>query len=194
MIDPDVAYWDRGVRNVPDMTGAKQLLDAQDLRHVAEAIGIDLPFRGTVLDVGCGTGRASQLCEAYVGADIAPSSVQYCKRRGLDARVVGESYDIVRMLKAFNTVLCISVFTHISREKRNEYLAVFADVAATPRKGFRLLVDIIQGDGNGDVSLWTSVDEDFRIDLAANGFVVLGAADFRWTDGVLHRYFWVKLA
>ena len=52
---PHTAYWDRGVRNVPDMTGAKHLLDGRDLYAVCQALDIDLPLPN-VLDVGCGPG------------------------------------------------------------------------------------------------------------------------------------------
>ena len=40
-LHPYASYWDRGESNVPDMTGAKHLLDGRDLEAVFRALGIE---------------------------------------------------------------------------------------------------------------------------------------------------------
>jgi len=174
----DAAYWDRGWRNVPDMTGARRLLDAPDLREIAAALVIELPLRD-VLDVGCGTGRAAQVCTSYVGTDIAPSAIEYCERKKIPAMLMTGSHDLPP--GQFQTVLCISVFTHMGRDERRAYLAAFA------RKADELIADIIIGDGTGDVAVWTAVREEFEADLREAGYVHSHPVDFQWDDHV-HSY------
>ena len=53
-------------------------------------------------------------------------------------------------------VTCMSVFTHIDETERARYLARFKKLAP------RLLVDIIPGDGSGDVPLWTADMDQFE--------------------------------
>lgn len=180
---PHTGYWNRGVRNVPDMTGAKHLLDARDLRRVLTALGVDVPLQGRVLDVGCGTGRLAQLCAGeYVGVDIAPDAVDYCKNLGLDATVIsGPTF----WFPAVDLIACISVFTHMAREERRAYLETFAEIAP------RAVVDIIPGDGSGDVARWTADPALFVLDVVAAGFSVSRVTDAQW-DVTTHRYYLIE--
>lgn len=176
---PDAVYWDKGARNVPDMTGSKHLLDARDLKAVCEVLDIPLPFR-SVLDVGCGTGRLSQIATRYHGADIAPSAVEYCHERAIAATLIVSPDDLPK--GPFQFVTAISLFTHISREARQAYLSAFAARADD------LLVDIIPGDGAGDVSVWTARPEDMLADLQAAGYEAVGVIEHQWDD-FTHRYY-----
>jgi SAM-dependent methyltransferase len=175
------SYWDRGAANVPDMTGARTLLDAHDLVEVCGALGIDLPLK-VVLDVGCGTGRLAQIADGYHGCDITQSAVDYCTARGLSAERFDDPSDIEGY---FGWVTCISVFTHIDRDERLDYLRWFADVADD------VLVDIIPGDGSGAVELWTADDPSFRLDALKCGFKIVATTDKQWDDHV-HRYFHLR--
>lgn len=172
------SYWDRGTANVPDMTGARDLLDARDLVEVCGRLGITLPLVN-VLDIGCGTGRLAQIAEGYVGCDIALSAVDYCAEKELDARLIDKPGDISG---AFGWVTCISVFTHIDRDERIDYLRWFARLAPDA------LVDIIHGDGGGSVQVWTADDATFRADVLACGFEIVAVTDLTWGD-TSHRYF-----
>ncbi len=176
------AYWDRGVRNVPDMTGAKHLLDARDLRAVFAALGVAVPLEGVVADVGCGTGRLAQLCanqSNYIGFDISPSMVDYCVDKGLSARLVNGPAQLTPFA---SLVTAISVFTHIDRAERQRYLPWFKVMAP------RVVVDIIPGDGSGNVALWTAVQSEFELDCVAAGFRIVKSVDQAW-DINPHRYY-----
>lgn len=179
-LHPYALYWDRGVQNVPDMTGAKRLLDARDLMSVCGALGFDVPIKGMVCDIGCGTGRMAQLCEGYHGFDIAQSAVAYCLGKGIEATLItGPAFFAPR---TYDLVSAISVFTHIDRAERQQYLQTMARLSAN------VLVDIIPGDGTGEVALWTADPAEFEADVRAAGFVVVGSVDHQW-DLHLHRYY-----
>lgn len=180
---PNAGYWDRGVKNVPDMTGAKHLLDGRDLKTVFTALDLPVPFPGFVIDVGCGTGRLAKLCADptnYWGLDISPSMVDYCRAEGLSADLMTEPRCHVMPDVALLT--CISVFTHMDRPERQRYLASFHVMAP------RVLVDIIPGDGSGSVALWTADPVEFVADVCVAGFNIAGDVTQKWDDH-MHRYF-----
>lgn len=179
---PDAPYWDRGVANVPDMTGARHLLDARDLKTICEGFGLTIPLPN-VLDIGCGTGRLARLCAGYHGVDIAPSAVDYCRARGIQADVISGPGDLPA--GPFDLVTAISVCTHINREDRQALLI------AIRARTTRVLVDIIPGDGSGDVSVWTAVPEEFEADLRAAGFDVIDVVNYQW-DMHVHRYAYAR--
>lgn len=179
-------YWDRGVRNVPDMTGTRHLLDAEDIPVLAGKLGLKLPF-ADVLDVGCGTGRLSKhVVGRYLGLDISDSAVEYCNAAGRSAKPIDGAGDIPGVGQ-FGLVVAMSVFTHISAEEREHYLRVFAKVAK------KMLVDIIPGDGQGDVALWTADPAQFESAVSGSGWSVTSVTDMAWgTDGIVHRYYYAE--
>jgi SAM-dependent methyltransferase len=190
LMSDTVAYWDRGLSAVPWVTGASTLMDGHDIVSLCDECGIALPLP-RVLDVGCGSGRLAQHATGYVGCDIAPSAVEFCLRRGFEAHEIDSPdglEDLVQAASPFELVTALSVFTHIDREERRAYLRVFRQAAG------RLLVDIIPGDGSGDVAMWTAVESEFRADLQAAGYDIWHVADRISPTGLTHRYFYALLA
>ncbi|MGE0363353.1 MAG: hypothetical protein AB7R67_21755 [Vicinamibacterales bacterium] len=179
------AYWNQGIEMVPAMTGAATLMDGADILEHAERLDIPLPF-DAVMDVGCGTGRLGQFAIVYVGFDVAADAVAYCRRAGRHAHLIaGPSSMPVEPLTGGpgDWVTCLSVFTHIARTERQAYLQAFLPLAE------QLLVDIIPGDGSGDVALWTAVPADFEADLAAAGWQIEASYDRACPAGPVHRYY-----
>lgn len=177
-------YWDRGVQHVVGTTGAGSVMDAKDIEEVLEVFQVRPPIEN-VLDVGCGTGRVARLCRGYLGVDIAPSAVEYCRQRGLAAELIGGVDDLPA--GPFEWVLCLSVFTHVGAEERERYLRAFAARAR------RLLVDIIPGTGLGDVALWTADPDEFARLLAATGWWLDGTTNLRSDVGNLHSYHYAEV-
>jgi SAM-dependent methyltransferase len=182
---PLAPFWERGVGQVPTVTGAAALLDAHDVPELAGALGMALPLV-RVLDVGCGTGRVARHCAGYVGVDISRDAVAYCRGQGLDARVIDGPHDLPWPPTApYGWVLCLSVFTHMARAARRDYLQAFRDRA--PRAA--LLVDIIPGNGTGHVGLWTAARGGFVRDLARAGYRVAATTRRTSPEGVTHEYY-----
>jgi SAM-dependent methyltransferase len=163
-VNVNALYWDRGIDAVPFMTGAASVMDAADMVATCGRLGLELPLRD-VLDVGCGTGRLAKICNGYMGVDIAPSAVAYCRRAGVAASTITGPSDLAAVGR-FGLITCLSVFTHIGREERRKYLAAFATMAN------RLLVDVIHGEEGGDITKWRADANGFMADLSAAGFVL----------------------
>jgi SAM-dependent methyltransferase len=185
-LHPFASYWDKGVANVPDMTGAKHLLDGRDFPVVFQSLGLQWPFSGRVCDIGCGTGRLAQFCQRYHGFDISPSMVEYCRQRGVDATLIAGPRIYAKPFLgdglAYDLVTCLSVFTHVGQDERRQYLTTFSMLAD------EVLVDIIPGDGSGNVAVWTAVPSQFEDDCRAAGFEIVAQADHQW-DMHTHRYY-----
>jgi SAM-dependent methyltransferase len=187
-VNPVAQYWDHGVDSVPQMTGAAHLMDANDMIGLAMDLRFELPL-ANVLDVGCGTGRIAKHCTNYYGVDISSDAVAYCRRAGLTARLIDGPRSLAREAwPTFDMVTCMSVFTHIDENERALYLARFKRLAP------RLLVDIIPGDGSGDVPLWTADTDQFESSLLLTGYQVYGVTDRKaQADDYLHRYYYAKV-
>lgn len=178
-------YWDRGWRNVPDMTGAKAMLDGCDIVDLSKSLGFSLPLKN-VLDVGCGTGRLAQHADGYLGCDIAPSAVEYCERKGIKAIVISGPDDMstTEPEPPYDWITCISVFTHIDILEREIYLERFRAL------GHNLLVDIIPGDGSGDVARWTADPAYFQQQVLDTGWEIKAVAERFWPGDNIHRYYY----
>lgn len=178
-------YWERGIDAVPYMTGAAAVMDARDLQDACARLHVRLPLAGRVLDIGCGTGRFQPYCTAWMGLDISRDAVAWAQRAGRTAFVM-EGYGPAALdgwLQDADWIVCFSVFTHIGPEERHDYLEAFSRIAPA------LIVDIIPGDGLGDVAAWTADAEQFDDDLQLTGWQVQCAADRHSPDHVTHRYY-----
>ena len=173
-------YWNVRQDQVPQQTGVG--FSENDLERVAAKLKVDLS--GSVLDVGCGTGRHAPLCGSYTGVDITPAMVEYARTHGADASLIDGPDDLTGR---YDTIICLSVFTHIPRAQRQAYLAKFKQIAT------RVLVDIIPGEEGGVIGLWGADPDDFAADLKDAGFKVLGTC-FLIMSGSSHMYFHCRAA
>ncbi len=86
-----------------------------------------------IVDVGCGTGgcyravRARLTNVSYVGVDIEPVALEYCRARGLDHLVRASANDIPLRAQSADAVICLDVLYYASIRPRTA-LAGFYDV------------------------------------------------------------------
>ncbi len=183
------AWWDCGDLDfVPYRTGAASVMDCSDLLEVWAELGVTLAGK-RVLDVGCGTGRVGDHCDHYQGLDVAPAMVAVTRKRGHKANLIRVMEDVDKY-KAFqpDLIICSSVFTHIPHDHRKRYLRVFHRVAR------ECVVDVIPGDGSGEIANWSAVVPDFEALLVAEGWRTLGVHEMTGPGGIQHRYYHIVRA
>ncbi len=70
-------------------------------------------LKGCTLDIGCGLGDMLKFRSNTIGLDINPLNVEYCKRRGLEARLMED--DVVPFPDvSFESVLLDNVLEHLA--------------------------------------------------------------------------------
>tara|TARA_B110000503_G_C7099211_1_gene393027 strand:- start:380 stop:967 length:588 start_codon:yes stop_codon:yes gene_type:complete len=69
-------------------------------------------LKGDMLDIGCGLGDMIQYRANSVGCDINPLNIEYCKKRGLDAFVMGYNKPPFKN-NSFDSILLDNVIEHI---------------------------------------------------------------------------------
>ncbi len=130
-------------------------------------------LRGRVLDVGCGIGDLLRYRANTVGVDINPMTVDWCRRRGLDARLMREG-DLPFDMGEFDGVVLDNVLEHIEAPQ-----PLLREVRRVLRKGGTLLVGVPGLRG-------FAMDMDHKVFYAeADLRRVLSAEGFR-TVAVLH--------
>jgi SAM-dependent methyltransferase len=75
------------------------------------------PLKGRTLDIGCGIGDFISYKANSIGVDINPEAVEWCTRRGLDARLMP-----VNILpfedSSFDSVILDNVLEHLEKPQR----------------------------------------------------------------------------
>ena len=166
-------------RGVPVATGVGEEIWMGDIEEVCAGIGWE--FSGSLLDVGCGTGRLARYADGYHGVDIAPAMVAYCQAQGLTASLVASPADLPD--GHWDQGAMLSVMTHMDREHRREYL-----FALRPRVT-ALLVDILPGSNGGDIGRMMADAEEFYDDLTEAGFSVIATFERQARSAANHRYY-----
>lgn len=186
-MNPHTKFWDTGVHDVPRMTGTTPgVRSCPEVRDICARLKICLPF-DRLFDVGCGTGRFTQLAgESYVGVDISPSAVTYCQQRGIPATLIDGPMSLTAWpANCADWVVAWSVFTHIDRAEQQAYLAQFIRLAP------QVLVDILPDDRGRGPGRWGTDEAGFRDDLIAAGYTIdpLTPDLVDQVSSARHRYF-----
>lgn len=138
-------------------------------------------FLGSLLDVGCGTGRMARYTDDYRGVDIAPAMVEYCREAGLDVTLTDDPSDLP--VGPFDQGVMLSVMTHIDRKTRRAYLTALRSRVSS------LLVDILPGRDDGSFGETTADPDNFAADVAEAGFEIVTTYERQSRDGHNHRYY-----
>jgi SAM-dependent methyltransferase len=102
-----------------------------------ERFAEDGGLRGSVLDVGCGTGEHAMMAAALgfgaVGLDASPRAIERARRkaaeRGRDVRfVVGDALDLGALGERFDTVLDCGLFHVFDDDDRARYVEGLGEV------------------------------------------------------------------
>lgn len=73
---------------------------------------LNIYLQGSVLDVGCGIGDFLSYRANTVGVDINPKTVEWCRQRGLDARIMAKD-ELPFADKMFDGAILDNVIEHI---------------------------------------------------------------------------------
>jgi ubiquinone/menaquinone biosynthesis C-methylase UbiE len=108
-------YWEKW--DTPGIIAELEATWATDM-WIVDVIRRTIPTNddGTVLDVGCGTGRASTLfnAEKYLGVDTEPEMIKRAKELYPTKRFeLGDAYHLRYKDSEFDLVLCNAVLHHI---------------------------------------------------------------------------------
>jgi SAM-dependent methyltransferase len=97
---------------------------------------LNIYLHGSVLDVGCGVGDFLSYRANTVGVDINPKTVEWCRQRGLEARIMAKD-ELPFADKMFDGAILDNVVEHI--EKPGPLLS---EVHRVLRKQARLIVGV----------------------------------------------------
>ncbi len=123
-------------------------------------------LHGRVLDVGCGIGDLLRYRGNTVGVDINPMTVDWCRRQGLDARLMIEA-SLPFDTGEFDGVVLDNVLEHIQAPQQ-----LLGDIRRVLRVGGTLLVGVPGQQGfamDSDHKVFYS-EADLRRVIAAEGF------------------------
>jgi SAM-dependent methyltransferase len=174
-------YWEGlatrfGAARATGLGASVEYLD--DLRTVMEKTGFDL--QGSVLDIGCGTGRLADLADGdYLGVDISAPMIEYALSRGRNAKLITGPPDIDG---EWDRICALSVFTHTPKKVRLEYLQVIAGAL----KG-EALVDVFVGPEGGSFDRYFTPD--LGADAEAVGLQVLSEFAQNYDGSGEHHYY-----
>jgi SAM-dependent methyltransferase len=104
----------------------RELPDFRVDRRTTYANRLEREGRRSVVEIGCGPGRDGEAFAAaglnYTGVDLAPASVEACRRVGLDAHV-GSALDLPFDDATFDAGWTMSTLLHVSDEDLDSALA-----------------------------------------------------------------------
>jgi dolichyl-phosphate beta-glucosyltransferase len=83
-------------------------------REILSRYDLDGKF---ILDAGCGTGHNMEFLRSrgfYVGCDVSPEALQYCRINGVQRLVRGNLHNLGFRSKAFDVVISLDVLEHVA--------------------------------------------------------------------------------
>ena len=93
-------------------------------------------LKGLTLDVGCGIGDMLQTRRNTIGADINPYLAAYCRKRGLDARLINNSR-LPFEGGTFQSVILDNVLEHIASPDD-----LIKEICRVLKRGGRLVIGV----------------------------------------------------
>ncbi len=70
-----------------------------------------------ILDAGCGTGHNLEFLRMsgyYVGCDVVPESLEYCRRNGVDRLIQADLENLAFHRKSFDVIISLDVLEHVA--------------------------------------------------------------------------------
>ena len=159
-------------------SSARGFMEAQWMQRFTER----LPSRGTVLDIGCGSGwplAAHLIGQGFVvtGIDSSPTLIEHCREHFPEQTwIVGDMREL-SLRRRFDGLLAWDSFFHLARDDQRAMFAGFAEHAAagaalmfTSGPAHGEAIGELEGEPLYHASL---ASEEYRALLELNGFGVL---------------------
>lgn len=151
---------------------------------------IDQEPTTSLLDVGCGAGTYASRCLerglSYVGVDLSPAMIDFCRARNRNRNVAFEVGDVLKLPFAdeqFDAILCLGVLEYVPRADHEAALTELIRVAkhgqriifsfANPRSPYRRWIAFRNhGAGSGEAGNCDFRPEEYERLLSSAGLAI----------------------